>query len=108
MRWVKLKLKPSNPRHGAHHGEPPCFANSTLALVAAASLSAMALAPTAASAGGGFMGRRLASTTTTMATASASASSVAAMATAAADAIGPACVLTQFGYRYRVVNVCAW
>ena len=55
----------------------------TLALVAAASLSAMALAPTAASAGGVFWpSSRIITTTAAMAMASASASSAAAMATA--------------------------
>src|SRR3978361_1146845 len=40
-----------NPRHGAHSRRTTMFRKITLALVAAASLSAMALAPTAASAG---------------------------------------------------------
>src|SRR3978361_1272219 len=40
-----------NPRHGAHSRRTTMFRNPTLALVAAASLSAMALAPSAASAG---------------------------------------------------------
>ena len=77
----------------------------TLALVAAASLSAMALAPTAASAkpwrrsdGGGC-------TTTGATMASASATSVAA--------IDGGCyvtrrVMTPYGYRFRTVNVCAY
>src|SRR3978361_2170439 len=40
-----------NPRHGAHSRRTTMFRKLTLALVAAASLGAMALAPTAASAG---------------------------------------------------------
>jgi hypothetical protein len=42
-----------NPRHGAHSRRTTMFRKLTLALVAAASLGAMALAPTTASAGGG-------------------------------------------------------
>src|ERR1700709_647384 len=40
-----------NPRHGAHSRRTTMFRKLTLALIAAASLSAMALAPSAASAG---------------------------------------------------------
>jgi hypothetical protein len=45
------KTETINPRHGAHSRRTTMFRKLTLALVAAASLSAMALAPTAASAG---------------------------------------------------------
>jgi hypothetical protein len=99
------KTETINPRHGAHSRRTTMFRKLTLALVAAASLSAMALAPTAASAGwkgggwgggwhhhhhgfgigfigggyGGYDGcyqvRR---------------------------------VPTPYGYRFRTVNVCAW
>jgi hypothetical protein len=90
-----------NPRYGAHSRRTTMLRKLTLALVAATSLGAAALASTAASAsplwhphhhhlhghgpgffvggygyGGGCLRTRL--------------------------------VLTKFGYRYRVVNVCAW
>jgi hypothetical protein len=45
------KTETLNPRHGAHQRRTTMLRKLTLALVAAASLSAMALAPTAASAG---------------------------------------------------------
>jgi hypothetical protein len=45
------KTETINPRHGAHSRRTTMFRKLTLALVAAASLGAMALAPTAASAG---------------------------------------------------------
>jgi hypothetical protein len=47
------KTETINPRQGAHLRRTTMLRKLTLALVAAASLSAMALAPTAASAGGG-------------------------------------------------------
>jgi hypothetical protein len=49
----KTETETINPRHGAHQRKTTMLRKLTLALVAAASLSAMALAPTAASAGGG-------------------------------------------------------
>ena len=76
----------------------------TLALVAAASLGAMALAPTAASAGGGGFGwhphhphhhhhgLRF----------------VIGGGYGGEGCYRTRLVLTKFGYRYRVVNVCAW
>jgi hypothetical protein len=42
-----------NPRHGAHRRRSNMLRKLTLGLIAATSLSALALAPTAASAGGG-------------------------------------------------------
>jgi hypothetical protein len=45
------KTETINPRHGAHRRRTTMLRKLTLGLVAAASLSAMALAPTAASAG---------------------------------------------------------
>ena len=75
----------------------------TLALVAAASLGAMALAPTAASAGGVFWPNIIITTTT----------GVMVMASASALSVGgyDGCyvtrrVLTPFGFRVRTVNVC--
>jgi len=50
------KTEPINPRQGAHSRRTIMLRKLTLALVAAVSLSAMALAPTAASAGGGGFG----------------------------------------------------
>jgi hypothetical protein len=100
------KTETINPRHGAHSRRTTMFRKLTLALVAAASLSAMALAPSAASAGWkgggwgcgwhhhhhghgfgiGFIG---------------------------GGHGGDGCyqtrrVLTDFGYRFRTVNVCAY
>jgi hypothetical protein len=100
------KTETINPRHGAHSRRTTMFRKLTLALVAAASLSAMALAPTVASAGWkgggwgggwhhhhhghgfgiGFIGGGYG---------------------------GDGCyqtrrVLTDFGYRFRLVNVCAY
>jgi hypothetical protein len=54
-RWVTLKRSTRAKEYiqGAHRRSMTMFRKLTLALVAAASLGAMALAPTAASAGGG-------------------------------------------------------
>jgi hypothetical protein len=100
------KTETINPRHGAHSRRTIMFRKLTLALVAAASLGAMALAPTAASAGWkgggwgggwhhhhyghgfgiGFVGGGYG---------------------------GDGCyqvrrVATPYGYRFRTVNVCAF
>jgi hypothetical protein len=50
------KTETINPRHGAHRRRTTMLRKLALGLVAAASLSAIALAPTAASAGGGWGG----------------------------------------------------
>jgi hypothetical protein len=50
------KTETINPRQGAHLRRTTMLRKLTLALVAAASLGAIALAPTAASAGGGGFG----------------------------------------------------
>jgi hypothetical protein len=95
-----------NPRYGAHSRRTTMFRKLTLALVAAASLSAAALAPTAASAGGGWgwhhhhhhghhhHGHGLGFVI-------------------GGGYGGDGCyqtrrVWTDFGFRYRVVKVCAW
>jgi hypothetical protein len=96
-----------NPRYGAHPRRTTMFRKLTLALFAAASLGAAALAPTAASAspykilphhhhhfhghhhghglgfviGGGYGG---------------------------GDCYQTRRVWTPYGFRFRVVNVCAW
>jgi hypothetical protein len=101
-----------NPRYGAHPRRTTMLRKLTLALVAAASLGAAALAPTAASAGGGgkywhphfhhhhghhHHGHGLGF----------------GIGVIGGGYGGEGCyqtrrVWTDFGYRFRVVNVCAW
>jgi hypothetical protein len=99
------KTETINPRHGAHSRRTTMFRKLTLALVAAASLGAMALAPTSASAGWkgggwgggwhhhhhghgfGFVGGGYGGYDGCYQTRR---------------------VLTDVGYRFRTVNVCAY
>src|SRR5512140_370097 len=89
-----------NPRHGAHPRRTTMLRKLTLALVATASLSAMALAPTAASAGpwgGGWHPHHFGH-----------GFGIGFIGGGYAD---DGCyvtrrVLTPFGYRLRTVNVC--
>jgi hypothetical protein len=96
------KTETINPRYGAYSRRTTMFRKLTLALVAAASLSAIALPPTAASAGWkggwhhhhhghgfgiGFVGAGYGGYD-------------------GCDQVRR--VPTPYGYRFRTVNVCAW
>jgi len=100
VRWVGLKT--INPRYGAHSRRTTMLRKLTFALVAATSLGAAALAPTAASAspfwhphhhlhGHGFVG-----------------GGYGYYGHGGEGCYRTRLVPTKFGYRYRVINVCAW